>query len=58
MFGSGTACIVSPISSIEYLDTVIHIPTVEHENPIYDRIRNYLAAVQYGHIEHPWALPV
>ncbi|XP_022900476.2 branched-chain-amino-acid aminotransferase, cytosolic [Onthophagus taurus] len=55
MFGSGTACIVSPISSISYLGQDIKIPTTEHKSPLYARIRDQLYAIQYGHIEHPWA---
>lgn len=55
MFGSGTACIVSPINSIEYLGQLIDVPTTEHQNPLYKRIREELQAIQYGHIEHPWA---
>ncbi|KAK4881017.1 hypothetical protein RN001_004336 [Aquatica leii] len=58
LFGSGTACIVSPISSIEYMDTAIQIPTKEHANPLYQRVLDRLAAIQYGHIEHPWAMPI
>ncbi|XP_030767374.1 branched-chain-amino-acid aminotransferase, cytosolic [Sitophilus oryzae] len=55
MFGSGTAAIVSPISSIEYLGQTIQIPTTEHQNPLYRRVREELKAIQYGHIDHPWA---
>ncbi|XP_066141728.1 branched-chain-amino-acid aminotransferase, cytosolic [Euwallacea fornicatus] len=55
MFGSGTACIVSPIKSIEYQGNLIEIPTTQHQNPLYRRIREELEAIQYGHIDHPWA---
>ncbi|KAJ3628165.1 hypothetical protein MTP99_015490 [Tenebrio molitor] len=55
MFGSGTACIVSPIGSIEYMGELLNIPTTEHSNPLYKRIRERLFDIQYGHIEHPWA---
>lgn len=58
MFGSGTACIVSPIRSIEYLDEFIQVPTTEHQNPVYRRVRDELRAIQYGHIKHPWAQPI
>lgn len=58
MFGSGTACIVSPISSIEYQNEVIDIPTIQHPSPLFRRIREELQAIQYGHIEHPWAQPI
>ncbi|CAG9864946.1 unnamed protein product [Phyllotreta striolata] len=58
MFGAGTACIVTPVSSIEYLGNVIHIPTMEQPNPIYRKFRDYLSAIQYGHIEHPWGMVI
>ncbi|KAF7282634.1 hypothetical protein GWI33_002232 [Rhynchophorus ferrugineus] len=58
LFGSGTACIVSPIKSIEYMDELIEIPTTEHQNPIYRRVRTELQMIQYGHIKHPWAQPI
>lgn len=55
LFGSGTACIVSPISSVEYLGAEYRIPTTEHAQPFYKRVRQHLLEIQYGHIEHPWA---
>lgn len=55
MFGSGTACIISPISSIEYLGEVLEIPTMENPNALFQHFRDTLRAIQYGHIEHPWA---
>lgn len=55
MFGSGTACIISPVSSIEYLGQLLEIPTMEHVSPVHAKIKNHLTAIQYGHIEHPWA---
>lgn len=58
LFGSGTACVVSPISSIEYLGSSIRIPTTQHSKPLYQTVRNQLMAIQYGHIEHPWAMPI
>lgn len=58
MFGSGTACVVSPISSIEYDGQILHIPTTDHNNPLYHRILKRLTDIQYGHIDHPWAEPV
>ncbi|XP_060526470.1 branched-chain-amino-acid aminotransferase, cytosolic [Cylas formicarius] len=55
MFGSGTACIVSPIASIEYMDRLLEIPTIEHSKPLYKRVLDELTAIQYGQIDHPWA---
>ncbi|CAG9770259.1 unnamed protein product [Ceutorhynchus assimilis] len=55
MFGAGTACIISPIRSIEYQDELIEVPTMQQQNPVYHRARAELVAIQYGHIQHPWA---
>ncbi|XP_017778448.1 PREDICTED: branched-chain-amino-acid aminotransferase isoform X2 [Nicrophorus vespilloides] len=55
LFGSGTACIVSPIHSVDYMGTEIPIPTMEHAKPVFRRILDRLTAIQYGHVEHPWA---
>ncbi|XP_056648859.1 branched-chain-amino-acid aminotransferase, cytosolic [Diorhabda carinulata] len=56
MFGAGTACIITPVASIEFLGDTITIPTMQQENPIYRKLRSYLSAIQYGHIEHPWGM--
>ncbi|XP_028134514.2 branched-chain-amino-acid aminotransferase, cytosolic isoform X4 [Diabrotica virgifera virgifera] len=58
MFGAGTACIISPVASIEFLGETIPIPTMQQDVPIYRKLRDYLSAIQYGHIEHPWAMPI
>lgn len=58
MFGAGTACTVSPIERINYLETDLFIPTMEQEKPIFERIYKTLAAIQYGKIEHPWAVAI
>lgn len=55
MFGAGTACIVSPIHTINFQDTIIEIPTVDQKEPIYQRLLQTLLDIQYGVIEHPWA---
>lgn len=56
MFGAGTACVVSPIERINYMGTDLLIPTMEQEKPLYNRIKNTLTAIQYGKVEHPWAV--
>lgn len=58
MFGSGTACIVSPIERISYLGTNLMIPTMEQEKPMFARILETLTAIQYGKIDHPWAVAI
>ncbi|CAG9815723.1 unnamed protein product, partial [Phaedon cochleariae] len=57
-FGAGTACIVTPVTSIEYMGESIRIPSKDHPNPMYQKLRDYLAAIQYGHIEHPWCIVI
>lgn len=58
MFGSGTACIVSPIERISYLGTDLQIPTMFQEKPIWKKIVDTLTAIQYGKINHPWAMAI
>ncbi|XP_017484758.1 PREDICTED: branched-chain-amino-acid aminotransferase, cytosolic, partial [Rhagoletis zephyria] len=58
MFGTGTACVVSPINRINYMGTDLYIPTMEQEKPIHETIRNTLTGIQYGKIEHPWAVTI
>ncbi|KAJ8918143.1 hypothetical protein NQ315_011600, partial [Exocentrus adspersus] len=58
MFGSGTAGMISPVSSIEYLGELIQVPTMEHSYPVHKKLKDHLTAIQYGHIEHPWAKPI
>lgn len=58
MFGTGTAGNISPVNCIEYLDELIFIPTLEHIQPVYKRIKQHLEAIQYGQIQHPWAVSI
>ncbi|XP_015600591.1 branched-chain-amino-acid aminotransferase, cytosolic isoform X2 [Cephus cinctus] len=59
LFGAGTACIVSPISFIDYAGQGLHIPTLEQPEPIYKMFLKCLSDIQYGYItDHPWALPI
>lgn len=55
MFGAGTAVLISPISRIGYLNQDIHLPTMKQSQPVFQRIKDTLTAIQYGHIEHPYA---
>ncbi|KAL0272968.1 UNVERIFIED_CONTAM: hypothetical protein PYX00_005756 [Menopon gallinae] len=54
MFGAGTACIVSPIASIEYKGERYKIPTMEHDEKEFENFLKTLTSIQYGHIKHPW----
>uniref|UniRef100_A0A336LH67 Branched-chain-amino-acid aminotransferase n=1 Tax=Culicoides sonorensis TaxID=179676 RepID=A0A336LH67_CULSO len=55
MFGAGTACVVSPIERIHYLEEDLMIPTMTQENAIFRKILQSLTDIQYGKIDHPWA---
>lgn len=58
LFGAGTAAVISPIERIHYLGEDIMIPTLEHDKPVYERLKNMLMDIQYGRIKHPWGLVV
>ncbi|CAH0668998.1 unnamed protein product [Spodoptera exigua] len=55
MFGAGTAVVISPISRVGFLEHEIRIPTMSQAQPVYQRVKDTLLAIQYGHIEHPFA---
>ncbi|XP_029456011.1 branched-chain-amino-acid aminotransferase, cytosolic isoform X2 [Rhinatrema bivittatum] len=48
MFGSGTACVVCPISKILYMDENLHIPTMENGPQLTCRILKQLNDIQAG----------
>lgn len=55
MFGAGTACVLSPISHIDYMGQMLHIPTVEQSKPIHEIFLKTLLNIQYGYAgDHPW----
>uniref|UniRef100_A0A286XRD2 Branched-chain-amino-acid aminotransferase n=2 Tax=Cavia porcellus TaxID=10141 RepID=A0A286XRD2_CAVPO len=58
MFGSGTACIVCPVSDILYKDQMIHIPTMENGPELASRILEKLTNIQYGKEESAWTIVV
>ncbi|XP_048511464.1 branched-chain-amino-acid aminotransferase, cytosolic isoform X2 [Athalia rosae] len=59
LFGAGTACIVSPISFIKYVDQGLHIPTLKQPDPVYKLFYKHLTEIQYGYLpDHPWALSI
>lgn len=58
MFGAGTACVVSPIERIYYLGDNLLIPTLEDSNSLYKQCLNTLLDIQYGRIQHPWAVEI
>ncbi|XP_033216893.1 branched-chain-amino-acid aminotransferase, cytosolic isoform X2 [Belonocnema kinseyi] len=59
LFGAGTACIVSPISRINFVNQDLFIPTTEQPSPIYKMFLQHLTKIQYGYVQnHPWAYPI
>ncbi|XP_030381301.1 branched-chain-amino-acid aminotransferase, cytosolic [Scaptodrosophila lebanonensis] len=58
LFGTGTACVVSPISRINYMGQDLYIPTMEQEKPVHERIRETLTDIQYGRVDHPWSVVI
>lgn len=58
MFGAGTACIVCPVASINYMGETLEIPTAEQKDPLFLRVLNTLSDIYYGKLNHPWAVLV
>ncbi|XP_046835952.1 branched-chain-amino-acid aminotransferase, cytosolic [Vespa crabro] len=59
MFGSGTACIITPISNIGFMGRDFHIPTLQQSDPIYKKLEKHLKYIQYGYIpDHPWTIVI
>ncbi|XP_076708846.1 branched-chain-amino-acid aminotransferase, cytosolic isoform X6 [Callospermophilus lateralis] len=56
MFGSGTACVVCPVSDILYKGETIHIPTMENGPKLTTRILDKLTDIQYGREESDWTI--
>ena len=46
---------ISPVTTINFLDQLLHIPTINQEKPIYKDLHSTLTKIQYGHVDHPWA---
>lgn len=53
-FGTGTAAVISPVSSILYEGKDIKLPTMEQPAPLYSRLFNAITDIQYGRVSHPW----
>ncbi|XP_032288539.1 branched-chain-amino-acid aminotransferase, cytosolic isoform X1 [Phoca vitulina] len=58
LFGSGTACVVCPVSDILYKGETIHIPTMENGPKLASRILDKLTDIQYGREESDWTIIV
>ncbi|XP_053575057.1 branched-chain-amino-acid aminotransferase, cytosolic [Bombina bombina] len=55
MFGSGTACVVCPVSKIRYKNEILNIPTMENGPKMAERFLKKMADIQYGREESDWA---
>ncbi|RLN57354.1 hypothetical protein BBP00_00007542 [Phytophthora kernoviae] len=61
VFGSGTAAVVSPVSTINYMDEDLPIPldgTDSKSGKLAERVWKELSDIQYGRREHPWSVIV
>uniref|UniRef100_A0AAV1TLG3 Branched-chain-amino-acid aminotransferase n=1 Tax=Peronospora matthiolae TaxID=2874970 RepID=A0AAV1TLG3_9STRA len=61
IFGSGTAAVVSPVSTINYMDEDLAIPLTGTDGKagrLAERIWNELSDIQYGRRDHPWSVIV
>lgn len=58
IFGSGTACVVCPVNHIHYLGQELHIPTMEHVDPLNIKFLKALTDIQYGRVKHEWAVEI
>ncbi|KAK2712543.1 branched-chain-amino-acid aminotransferase, cytosolic-like [Artemia franciscana] len=58
IFGAGTACVVCPVSSISYEGKRLSIPTMEHASPLNTRFLKTINDIQYGRVDHPWAVRI
>ncbi|CAG8711361.1 31612_t:CDS:2 [Gigaspora margarita] len=61
MFGSGTACIVTPIKEINYRGQDLKVPLDPNDassnaGPMTRRISDTLMGIQYGEIPHEWSV--
>ena len=54
-FGTGTAVVISPITSINFMGQILHLPTMDHEKPVHRDFYKMLTKIQYGYVDHPWA---
>ncbi|TDH73908.1 hypothetical protein CCR75_008077 [Bremia lactucae] len=59
IFGSGTAAVVSPVSTINYMDEDLIIPLNGSDGKagkLAERIWKDLSDIQYGRRDHPWSI--
>lgn len=54
MFGSGTACVISPVGRILYQEKELHIPCPEKKS-VASRLLDELTSIQYGRTPSEWS---
>ncbi|OAF66719.1 hypothetical protein A3Q56_05560 [Intoshia linei] len=57
MFGSGTACVVSPIKKIKYENSDLTIP-LNIKEALFRKIESQLFDIQYGNVKSDWNVHV
>lgn len=55
VFGSGTACVISPVDKILYKDVWLQVPTLKSQIAIHERLLITLNQIYYGEVEHEWS---
>lgn len=58
IFGAGTACIVSPVNRIKYLNENIHLPMDNESDKISSRLLERISEIYYGKIQHKWMVSI
>ncbi|KAI1888140.1 hypothetical protein AGOR_G00181970 [Albula goreensis] len=58
MFGSGTACVVSPVDRVLYQGENLNIPCLGDFPPLASRLLKELSDIQYGRTPSDWVFPV
>lgn len=58
IFGCGTAVVVCPVGNIKYNGVNIQIPVNPSETAVSQRCLKTLRDIQYGVIDHPWAVEI
>ncbi|XP_053707056.1 branched-chain-amino-acid aminotransferase, mitochondrial isoform X2 [Synchiropus splendidus] len=55
VFGAGTACVVCPVGSLQYMGQTYQIPTMQNGPDLAKRFHKELTDIQYGRTPSDWA---
>lgn len=55
VFGTGTACVISPVDKILYHDRWLQVPTMSSQIALHDRLLQRLNRIYYGQEAHEWS---